>query len=140
MNPEVAIDNRKFNHTINYWKLKYGKKENVGNKPKLRLYKEFKQDKDRERYLGLNMNRKDRSVLAQFRLGILQIEVEVGRYRQKSLSDRTCPFCKNEVEDKIHFLFNCMMYNHERNTLCLGTEETYVNQDKTLILKFIMEH
>ncbi len=33
-----------------------------------------------------------------------------------------------------------MMYNHERNTLCLGTEETYVNQDKTLILKSVMEH
>ncbi len=33
-----------------------------------------------------------------------------------------------------------MMYNHERNTLCLGTEETYVNQDNTLIFKSVMEH
>ncbi len=56
----------------------------------------------------------------------LPIEVEVGRYRQKSLNVRTRPFCKNEVhvEDEIHFIFNCMMYNHERNTLRLGTEET----------------
>ncbi len=77
----------------------------------------------------------------QLRLGILLIEVEVGRYSQISLNDRTCPFCKNEVEDDIHFLLiNCIMYNQGRNTLCLGTEETYVNQDKTLILKFVMEH
>ena len=45
-------------------------KENVCDKPKLRLHKEFKQDKDRERYLELNMYRKERSVLAQFHLGI----------------------------------------------------------------------
>ncbi len=25
-------------------------------------------------------------------------------------------------------------------TLCLGSEQTYVNQDKTLILKFVMVH
>ena len=36
-------------------------KENVGNKPKLRLCKE--QDKDRERSLELNIYRKERSVL-----------------------------------------------------------------------------
>ncbi len=29
---------------------------------------------------------KERSVVAQFRLGILPIEVEVGRYKQKSLT------------------------------------------------------
>ncbi len=32
------------------------------------------------------------------------------------------------------------MYEHERKTLCLGSEHTYVNQDKTLILKFVMEY
>ncbi len=115
-------------------------KENVGNKPKLRLYNEFKRDKDREGYLELNMHRKERSILALFRLGIVPIEVEVSQYRQKYLNDRTCPFCKNEVEDQIHFLFNCLMYKHERKTLCLESGQTYVNQNKTLILKFFMEH
>ncbi len=38
--------------------------KNVGNKPKLRLYKECKQHKDRERYLELNMYRKERFVSA----------------------------------------------------------------------------
>ncbi len=46
-------------------------KENDGNKPKLRLYKEFKRDKDREKYLELNMYGKERSVLEQFLLGCL---------------------------------------------------------------------
>ncbi len=75
--------------------------------------------------------------MAQFSLGMLPIEVELNRQRQNTLNDRTCPFCKNEVEDEIHFLFNCMMYNHERKTLCLGSEQTYVNQDKTRILNFL---
>ena len=78
--------------------------------------------------------------MAQFRLGILPIEIEVGQYRQKSLSDRAFPFCKNEVEDEIQFLFNCMMYNQQKKTLCLGIEKTFVNRDKTLIRKFVMEH
>ena len=41
---------------------------------------------------------------------------------------------------EIHFLFNCMMYNQESKSLCLGIGKTFVNQDKTLVLKFVMEH
>ncbi len=93
-------------------------KENVCNKPKLRLYKEFKRDKGRERYLELNMYKKERSVLAQFLLGILPIEVEVGRYRQKSLHDRTCPFCKNEVEDEFTFFLTVLCMNMKEK-LCV---------------------
>ncbi len=33
-----------------------------------------------------------------------------------------------------------MMYNHERKALCFGSEQTYVNENKTLILTFVMEH
>ncbi len=66
--------------------------------------------------------------------------MEVDRYREKSLNDRTLLFCKNEVEDEFHFLFKCMTYNQERKILCLGTEETYVSQDKTLVPTFVMEH
>ncbi len=43
----------------------------------------------------LNMYGNERSVLAQFRLGILP---KVGRYRQKPLNDWTCPLFKDEVE------------------------------------------
>ncbi len=33
-----------------------------------------------------------------------------------------------------------MMYNVEKKTLCIGIWKTFVNQDKTLILKFLVEH
>ena len=67
------------------------------------------------------MYRKERTVLAQFCLSILPI-VEEGRYRQKCIIDKTCPFCTNGVEDEFHFLFNYTMHNQERQ---IG--KTFVN-------------
>ena len=44
---------------------------NIGNKPKLRTYKLFKHDFSTESYLYFNLPKWKRSILAQFRLGIL---------------------------------------------------------------------
>ena len=54
----------------------------------------------------------------QFRHGILPLKVETGRFQNISLHDRVCEFCKlNEVEDEIHFLCRCSLYNHLRQCL-----------------------
>ncbi len=55
----------------------------------VRLYKEFNYTRDREVHLGMNMYRtKERLIVAQFRLGVLLLEAEVGQYMQKALIDR----------------------------------------------------
>ena len=47
-------------------------------------------------------------MLAQIRLGILPLNIEVGRYRNQPLEERLCPICElQEVEDEFHFLFQC---------------------------------
>ncbi len=53
----------------------------------------------------MNLSRNERSTcrLAQL-YSILPLEIEVGTYIHKQLCDRRCRFCKNEVEDEIHFL------------------------------------
>ncbi len=89
-------------------------KTSVPKKPKLRFYREFKQEKKPELYVTMNLSRNERSRLAQLRYSILPLEIEVGRYRQKQVCDRLCPFCENEVEDEIHFLLTCSTYRDIR--------------------------
>ena len=50
--------------------------------------------------------------MAQFRLGIIPIEVEIGRYQSIPLENRICKLCKlNQIKDEKHVLFfvHCMM-------------------------------
>ena len=71
---------------------------------KLRYYNLYKYDKSKESYLDMNITRYQRSLIAQFRCGILPLEVEVGRFRDVNLSDRLCNMCTlNVVENEIHF-------------------------------------
>ena len=71
---------------------------------KLRYYNLYKYDKDAEEYTKMNINKYQRSMFAQFRCGILPLEIEVGRYRDIPLKERICQLCNNAVEDEIHFL------------------------------------
>jgi len=114
-------------------------KANLEHKPKLRLYRKIKFNKEPETYVKLNMNRLERSLLAQLRLGILPIEIEVGRYRRKPIESRKCPFCKEYTEDELHFLFDCTTYiNLREQILNLTTDNKHklTDSDKTdLLLK-----
>ena len=87
------------------------------NSDKLRYYNLYKYSKDTEDYLKLNINRYHRSLFAQFRCGILPLQIEVGRYRNINLSDRICPICRDSVEDEIHFLCQCPCYADVRDVL-----------------------
>ena len=68
-----------------------------------------------ENYVKLNMHRSLRSVIAQFRCGILPLRVETGRYSRLNYDQRICQVCnKGEVESEIHFMFQCPLYSQER--------------------------
>ena len=85
---------------------------------KLRYYNLYKYDKSPEEYLYFNISKYQRSLFAQFRCGILPLEIEVGRYRDIPLENRLCQVCKTDIiEDEIHFLCQCMKYAEIRKVL-----------------------
>ena len=77
----------------------------------------YKYENSAADYLFMNVSKFQRSLLAQFRCGILPLEIEVGRYVNKPISERICRVCEqNLVEDEIHFLCDCTKYSAERQS------------------------
>ena len=72
--------------------------------PKLRTYVQFKTAYQTEEYIKLNLNRSERSILAQFRCGVLPLRIETGRFVGEKPEERLCTFCGLRVpEDETHF-------------------------------------
>ena len=63
--------------------------------PKLRTYNSFKTSFGRENYVAMDMCKYLRSILAQFRCGILPLRIETGRYHGEPVEDRLCKLCSN---------------------------------------------
>ena len=96
------------------------------SKPKLRTYINFKQHYMTETYVKSYLSRQQRSLLAQFRTGILPLRLETGRFhnardhttgkiRKLAVHERTCLICYSDyVEDEFHFVFNCNKYSLPR--------------------------
>ena len=90
----------------------------VRAKPKLRTFQKYKLSCEVSNYVTLNMNRYDRSLMAKFRTGILQLRIETGRFNQTKVEDRICQLCDtSEIEDEQHFLCSCPLYNEHRQCL-----------------------
>ena len=99
-------------------KRNYVWKESLPQKPKLRTYVKFKENIYTESYVKNCVHRRRRSLLAQFRLGILPLHIETGRFRGKSLEERVCLLCGNgDIENEIHFVCSCSIYNNLRREL-----------------------
>ena len=89
------------------------------NKPKLRTFMKFKDFSRTPSYLTKPLSFIQRKFVAKIRLGCLEIRIETGRYARPRLTEeaRTCLVCTNqnqEVENEVHFLFNCQAYEAER--------------------------
>ena len=84
------------------------------NKDKLRTYNMFKWNYGPEEYVYTNLSRKIRSLIAQFRSGTLPLNIEVGRFRNIPVENRTCFSCTDKVEDEFHLLCECVMYDDLR--------------------------
>ncbi len=81
-----------------------------------------------ENYMKYCMSRQQRSLIAQLRLGILPIHIETGRFRGTQLDNRICQLCDTqEVEDKIHFVCKCNLYNDLRKTMYMTVEHKYTD-------------
>ena len=94
---------------------------------KLRTYKFFKTELTTESYLYLNIPKRIRSLLAKFRIGVHELEIEIGRHQKKTVEDRLCKLCMVSqnfyVEDEYHVLLKCPAYEELRN-IYLTLEQT----------------
>jgi hypothetical protein len=104
-------------------------KEELSSKPKLRTYRKFKTTFKTEAYLNNFMIKCKRSILAQFRCGILPLRIETGRFinildehtgmlRRLLPEERLCQICNmGKIEDEFHFLCKCPKYEDIRKEL-----------------------
>ena len=68
-----------------------------------------------EPYVYKIHDRRKRSLISQFRCGILPLKVETGRFSQIPLEFRLCTFCSlDKIEDEFHFFFDCNFYSDFR--------------------------
>ena len=92
-----------------------------------------------EQYLTGVTNVKHRKCLSQLRLSSHRLMIETGRHNKIAARERLCPFCKT-VEDEIHFLIKCKIYDPLRKHLleeCLTLKpnfDHYTDQEKFVFI------
>ena len=90
-------------------------KTDIVQVPKLRTYCTFKSEYNTEPYVRCIWKRSHRSLMAQFRSGILPLRIETGRYQNIPREFRLCLMCNENVcEDETHFMFDCALYDNIR--------------------------
>ncbi len=78
----------------------------------------FKDNLYTEKYVKYCSFRKRRSLLAQFRLGILPLHIETGRFRNILPEERLCFICNtNVIEDEQHFACVCNEHSQLREII-----------------------
>ena len=78
---------------------------------KLRFYKLFKITFEREPYLNLPPHLQ--VPIAKLRISCHLLQIETGRYTLPNpipCSERFCCCCEGKVEDELHFVFQCQLY------------------------------
>ena len=72
--------------------------------------------------------------MAQFRSGILPLEVETGRYQNIPLEFRLCLMCdENACEDETHFMFDRALYENIRCNYFSKITQCYPDVDECTI-------
>ena len=90
--------------------------EDIYHKPKLRTYVRIKESFDVENYVLSFISRRQRSIVAQLRCGILPLAIETGRWYGIDHEMRICKLCNNgSIENEEHFVFLCNYFDTERD-------------------------
>ena len=108
-----------------YWVSK------LSESPKAITYASIKNTVFFEKYLFTIGNFKHKIALSRFRLSNHDLLIEKGRHMRPRLerNDRKCFFCKDKIENEIHFLSECPLYEDERNTLFHSCRRNCTNFD-----------
>ena len=76
--------------------------------------------------------------------GILPLFIETGRFYNIKLEHRICTLCNmNKIENEIHFLFECVLYNDLRTSWLINVCNKNTNFNNLSIenkLKFMFEN
>ena len=71
-----------------------------------------------QHYLTKSINELHRKCITRIRLSSHNLNIETGRYRHESRTDRRCTLCDlDDLEDEFHFILKCPFYNDLRVTL-----------------------
>ena len=92
-------------------------KSEIEMKPKLMLFAKYYEALEFRKHLTANLTRYERSLISNLRCGSLGIELELGHYENIKRQFRICRCCGKEVEDEMHFLFNCSATDKKRKEL-----------------------
>ena len=88
---------------------------------KLRTYARFKSQFCQEDYLIVQKSKRIRSDFSRLRVSAHRLMIESGRYNKPNkipVDKRFCIVCKDgSVEDEIHFVCHCVVYNEKRSIL-----------------------
>ena len=84
---------------------------------KLRTYALYKKNIGLEDYLIKIKNVATRTQVTKFRLSNHRLAIEKGRHEGIQLELRFCPFCKNKIENEVHFITDCHTYAYMRQEL-----------------------
>ena len=116
-------------------------RHNCSTKPKLRTYVTFKDNVEVASHIVCNLPKYERSLISQLRLGILPLRLETGRYSNLKECDRICLLCQqNMVENEEHFLFECDLYDTERNQFENEANINFAMLDTTEKFQKAFEH
>ena len=95
---------------ISYWQ------NTLHHSQKLEFFRSFKSDHTTSNYLDLTRGTAERKKLVKLHISNHKLIIQLGRYNQITRDNRNCPFCgSNQIEDEIHFLFNCSKHSFIRN-------------------------
>ena len=86
---------------ITHWK------HSLCNSQKLEFYNVFKDSYTPSIYLDVTRKNPNRKTLVKLRISNHKLNIETGRYDKISRFDRICPVCSLDIDDEIHFLFDC---------------------------------
>ena len=110
---------------LSFWR------HSLENSKKLEFYKTFKDEYSTSDYLYQLRHYDERQNFVKFKISNHKLMIEHGRYQIDHLprENRLCPLCNsNQVEDEIHFFFQCNKYSVKR--------QAFINQINGIIPDF----
>ena len=111
------LDDMKIMHFVNHMQKKYIThwRHSLCNSQKLEFYNVFKDSYTPSIYLDVTTKNRNRKTPVKLRISNHKLYIETGRYDKISRCDRICHVCGLDIEDEIHFLFNCPKYSSIRD-------------------------
>ena len=107
----------------------------------MRTYVTFKNNVEVASHIACNLPKYERSLISQLRLGILPLRIETGRYANLNECDRICLLCQqNKIESEAHFLFECDLYDTERNQFVNETDINLAELSTADKFRKVFEH